>query len=102
LADVISSEISNIRFPECLKDRYSGDKFFGKIVAHPKQFKNFVVHEGLVFLKDSDASLLCIPDIVLHSRRAREIVISHAHSLLAHLGSRKTLYYLRENVWWKS
>jgi len=28
------------------------------------------------------------------------MVIDQAHSLLAHLGARKTLSYLREYVWW--
>lgn len=30
----------------------------------------------------------------------REIVLKHAHSLLAHLGAKKTLEYLRCEVWW--
>jgi hypothetical protein len=28
-------------------------------------------------------------------------VISEAHSILAHLGLRKTLDYLRDHFWWK-
>ena len=32
---------------------------------------------------------------------AREIIISEAHSILAHLGSAKTLDYLWDYVWWK-
>ncbi|EJC97404.1 ribonuclease H-like protein, partial [Fomitiporia mediterranea MF3/22] len=39
--------------------------------------------------------------ILIHNRNAREIVIEHAHSILAHLGLQKTLSYLREQVWWK-
>ena len=31
-----------------------------------------------------------------------EMIISEAHSLLAHLGVNKTLNYLRDHVWWKS
>jgi hypothetical protein len=27
---------------------------------------------------------------------------AHAHYILAHLGSRKTMYYLKDNVWWKT
>ena len=30
-----------------------------------------------------------------------EIIISEAHSLLAHLGASKTLSYLRDYIWWK-
>ena len=37
----------------------------------------------------------------MHGRNAREVVISEAHSLLAHLGTNKTLNYLWDHVWWK-
>lgn len=37
----------------------------------------------------------------MNGRTLREIFISEAHSLLAHLGSVKTLSYLRDHVWWK-
>lgn len=44
---------------------------------------------------------MCVPDIMVGNRKAREVVITHAHSILAHLGARKTLWYLRESVWWR-
>ncbi|KAJ3000255.1 hypothetical protein NUW54_g6809 [Trametes sanguinea] len=34
------------------------------------------------------------------SRRLREILLRQAHSVLAHLGTKKTLAYLRDEVWW--
>ncbi len=53
-------------------------------------------------MKLEDCELLCIPDYVHKGRSVKEIVIDEAHSLLAHLGTRKTLAYLRDHVWWKS
>ncbi len=35
-------------------------------------------------------------------RSIKEVVIDEAHSLLAHLGTCKTLAYLQDHVWWKS
>jgi hypothetical protein len=42
-----------------------------------------------------------MPDILIDGRKARERLITQAHSVLAHLGTVKTLAYLRDHVWWK-
>jgi len=74
------------------KGRYKEDTFFGKILETPKAFKNFTLtEEGFIRLKLPDRSVICIPDIRIGERTLREMVIDQAHSLLAHLGSRKTL-----------
>jgi len=83
------------------KGRYKEDTFFGKILETPKAFKNFTLTEdGFIRLKLPDRNVICIPDIRIGEQTLREMVIDQAHSLLAHLGSRKTLSYLREYVWW--
>jgi hypothetical protein len=46
--------------------------------------------------------VLCIPQGLIEGRSAREIVIAHAHSILAHLRASRTLDYLRDHVWWKT
>jgi len=66
---------------------------FATVLANPKEFKNFVVDDGIIFRREGASKVLCIPNIIIDGNRAREIVISHAHSILAHLGSRKTLNY---------
>jgi hypothetical protein len=81
--------------------QYSDDPFFDLIMKNPQDYKNFEVSNGLVFLKDKERQLLCIPDIMVGPRRLREVLISHAHSILAHLGPKKTINYLHDNVWWK-
>ncbi|PIL26323.1 hypothetical protein GSI_12079 [Ganoderma sinense ZZ0214-1] len=85
-----------------LKGRYTEDKFFASISENAKHFKNFLVKDGLVFVRDNHKLLLCVPDIQVNDRSAREIVIRHAHSLLAHLGTHRTLTLLRDHLWWKS
>ncbi|TFK79805.1 hypothetical protein K466DRAFT_465438, partial [Polyporus arcularius HHB13444] len=87
---------------QALKGRYNEDPFFARIMADPKHFKNFVVEDGLVFIRDAQKRLLCIPRIIMHGRSVREVVIRHAHTLLAHLGAHRTACLLRDHVWWKS
>ncbi len=71
------------------------------MISSPKEFKNFSIENGLIYLKENGITRLCIPNIIVQGRNAREIVITEAHSLLAHLGPAKTLSYLRSHVWWK-
>ena len=85
------------------KGRYKEDSFFQKILDTPKAFKNFsLTEDGFIRLKLPDRIVVCIPDIKIGERTLREMVIDQAHSLLAHLGAKKTLSYLREYVWWDS
>jgi hypothetical protein len=44
---------------------------------------------------------LCVPRVTYRDRNIREIIISEAHSILAHLGLRKTLDYLKDHFWRK-
>lgn len=84
-----------------LRGRYSEDPLFKLVLEKPAAYKNFEVSNGLIFLKQKDVHILCIPDIAVGERHIREMLISHAHSILAHLGPRKTITYLRDNVWWR-
>ena len=61
-----------------------------------------VENEGdFIYKTTDDVPILCIPDILHNGRRIQEMLITSTHSLLAHLGYRKTLFYMRESVWWK-
>jgi hypothetical protein len=84
-----------------LRGKYADDPFFRMILERPKEFRNFENKEQLIYLKENDRQALCIPKVLIKGRSAREIVISEAHSLLAHLSSNKTLDYLRDCIWWK-
>lgn len=101
LIDVIAEGKPGFEFPQCLKGRYVEDKFFELIVQRPDEFKNFEVKDDLVFIKTEGRKLLCIPRVLIEGRSAQEIIISHAHSILAHLGTYKTITYLRDHVWWR-
>ena len=101
LTEVLDSGDPTLDIHNRIHGRYSEDPFFAKIVKDPATFRNFEVSNELVFLKDNERRVLCIPDVMIGARRLREVLISHAHSILAHLGPRKTITYLRDNVWWK-
>lgn len=101
LPQIINSGDPSVDIFNRLVGRYSEDPFFKIIIEKPSEYKNFELSNGLVYLREKDKRLLCIPDIMVGERRIREMLISHAHSILAHLGPRKTIIYLRDNVWWK-
>ncbi|KAJ3554430.1 hypothetical protein NP233_g12425 [Leucocoprinus birnbaumii] len=101
LPDIIALGDPRSDIHESIRNRYSEDSFFDLVLKDPKAYKNFEVGNGLVFMKTSGKRILCIPDVMIGDRRVREMLISHAHSILAHLGPSKTMTYLRDNVWWK-
>ncbi|KZP29148.1 hypothetical protein FIBSPDRAFT_692138, partial [Athelia psychrophila] len=84
-----------------LVGRYGEDPLFKAVLESPTMHKNFELSNGLIFLKERDSRVICIPDILVGERRLREMLISHAHSILAHLGPKKTVTYLCDNVWWR-
>ena len=102
LTSVIANGDPMHDIPTCLIDKYEQDAFFGDVRCHLGQYMQFKKAEGLIFLSNSGHWILCIPDILIDHQKIHEIIISHAHSILAHLGARKTMYYLKENVWWPS
>ena len=101
LLNIISRSLQGTDLPAELRGQYNRDPAFQPIIARPKDFRNFEVDGQLIYLKRQGGRVLCIPKIVINGCNARELVISEAHSMLAHLGASKTLDYLRDHVWWK-
>lgn len=87
--------------PAVLKGNYKNDYFFKTVLEKPQAFWNFDIEDDLLYLRLKDKRVLCIPKIVIDSQNVCEIIIAEAYSLLAHLGTSKTLAYLRNYVWWK-
>lgn len=102
LLELLAAQDGGFHIPDLVRRKYEQDAFFAGILRDPKQFKNFHVSGGLMILKEGGKERLCIPDVRVAGRSLREIIISHAHSLLAHLGATKTYNLLRDNVWWKT
>ncbi|KAI9068658.1 hypothetical protein FKP32DRAFT_1543961, partial [Trametes sanguinea] len=100
--DHLSENTEGVDLLQAIRGRFDEDEFFAKILEAPKNYKNFRVEDGLVFVRDRGQERLCVPRVIINGRSAHEMVISHAHSLLAHLGSYKTLGFLRDHLWWKT
>ena len=94
LLNVISESMDGMDFIQELKGKYMDDPLFKTIIEKPKEYKIFLVENGLMYLKSEECKLLCIPNILIGKRTAHEIVLSEAHCLLAHLGANKTLNYI--------
>ena len=84
-----------------LRGKYGEDSFFKAILEKPKEFRNFEIEGQWIYLKENNWRVLCIPKVLIQGQSAREIIISKAHSMLAHLGANKILDYLQDYVWWK-
>ncbi len=80
--------------------RYREDGYFRKVVNNIAGSPHFIYPDGLLYKIQDGSHLLCIPDVYVGTRRIWEIILRHSHSILAHLGFRKTLDYLRAKVWW--
>lgn len=100
LTDVIAEGEPGFDIPKIIRGKYRSDIFFKDIVINPTHFKDFAVEKGLIFLTVGGKKALCIPNLKIKGRNMWEITISHTHSILAHLGAKKTLTYLRDNMWW--
>jgi hypothetical protein len=68
-----------------MRNQYHQDPFFQWIMDSPKDYQNFEVNDGLIRIRLKEKILLCIPDIQIKEHTIQEIIISQAHSLLAHL-----------------
>ncbi|KAL7284480.1 hypothetical protein ACG7TL_001771 [Trametes sanguinea] len=89
-----------VPLPEGLRGRYTDDPYFRRILKCPDEFPQFALIDGLLYKDEEGTTFLCIPDVMFGTRRIREVILRHAHSILAHLGHEKTLAYLRGEVWW--
>ena len=102
LLDIVSASNTGIDLINELQGQYINNPVFKEILNKPKDFWNFELDNNIIYLKEFEKGLLCIPNILIKGRSVHEIIISEAHSILAHLGANKTLDYLRDHVWWKS
>src|SRR6202789_439600 len=93
-----ASSSLGIKFPNCIRNRYVEDKFYERILANPEEFTNFEVKDGLIYFRSEGTMVVAVPDVQERGQRIQEVLISQAHSILAHLGSEKTVTYLRDQV----
>jgi len=90
-------------FFQSVKRGYESDALFQKILGKPMEFRGFTLKDGFLYSRNRDGiEVLCVPRTMHGRRRITEILISEAHQVLGHLGSRKTVEYIRRAYWWPS
>jgi hypothetical protein len=92
--DVLSAPEQGLSVPDIVQEQYNQDPFYTDILENSKHYKNFSVWQGLVMLKEHGNECLCTPDVKIDGRSMQEVIITHVHSLLAHLGATKTMTLL--------
>ncbi|TEB26901.1 hypothetical protein FA13DRAFT_1597894, partial [Coprinellus micaceus] len=97
----VVKDTARIDLMSVIRDKYIVDIFFKMILESPKDYRNFEVENGLIYQRGDGGRVLCIPNGLHDGCSIKEIVISEAHGILAHLSTRKTVAYLRDHVWWK-
>lgn len=102
LSDVVTASASGLNIPDDFALHYKNDKFFKLVLEKPADYRNFKMEGGLVYLETDDERLVCVPEFQHNGHSIREILISQAHSILAHLSAGKTLQYIRNQFWWKT
>jgi hypothetical protein len=63
LLQVVNSGWKGLDIAQLVKGQYAQDNFFKIILEDYKSHRNFEVEDGLIFLKESDRRVLCIPHI---------------------------------------
>jgi hypothetical protein len=101
LTNAVSTSLNGLDIMNEIRGKYSSDTLFRNVILSLKEFKNFEFKNDVLYLRNSTTPVLCMPKVLINGRNIREIIIGEAHSMLAHLGPRKTLLYLRDHVWWK-
>lgn len=101
LGAVIQSTEQALDIPASFALHYANDKFFKTVVERPNDYSNFREEGGIIYLNTGDENLICVPEFLHQGRSIREIIIEHAHRILAHLGASKTAQYVRARFWWK-
>jgi hypothetical protein len=61
LLTVISQSERGLDLEMELKNQYLKDPFFKNIINKPRDFKNFIVEDGLMYVRTDGKKLLCIP-----------------------------------------
>ncbi|KAI0352842.1 hypothetical protein OH77DRAFT_1387200, partial [Trametes cingulata] len=88
-------------FDGAVRAAYATDTTFAKVMASPTAYPSFSVREGLLYVNNRFGDcVLCVPHGKLKQRSLRERVIDLAHKTLGHMGTQKTIEYVRRWFWW--
>ena len=80
---------------------YPEDKFLSNIVENPECYNKFELRKGILWTRNRQGEhVLCIPKGTVEGKTLRGSLLDACHRTLGHLGSHKTLEYVRRWFWW--
>ncbi|KZP11782.1 hypothetical protein FIBSPDRAFT_756326, partial [Athelia psychrophila] len=93
---------ADVDFLQAVRDGYKDDRMYAKMMGDLAHYKSFRSEEGLLYTKNRmGTEVVCIPRALHPTQRSlTEMVITHAHDTLGHLGFQKTSEYARRWFWW--
>jgi len=103
IATISSVEPTNLK--DVIRSHIENDPDFGHIYLSIRDsptsgyHQNYLIADGLLFLKDEDGNLrLCIPDV----NDIRTLILQECHepSFAGHLGNEKTYHLVHRNYFW--
>ncbi|QRW20521.1 Transposon Ty3-I Gag-Pol polyprotein [Rhizoctonia solani] len=98
----ITTLVKELDMNEAIANGYQSDKEYAKIVNKPLQFAQFELRDNLLYFTEHSRTYLCIPDTTVGEWHIQTLLISHVHSIVSHLGYKKTYAYMRESLYWKN
>ncbi|TFK79065.1 hypothetical protein K466DRAFT_506218, partial [Polyporus arcularius HHB13444] len=84
-----------------LKQGYRDDAVCRKIVDNPTHHERFRLRDGIVeHLNNRGTWVMCVPESKHGRKRLAQVILEHAHTVMGHLGVKKTNEYVRRWFWW--
>ena len=88
-------------FLAVIRNAYSDDTLFSKVLLHPEQHPRFTVKNGIIYTTNAVGNMVvAVPGALSKGRRVAEIAIDQAHRIVGHKAARKTRDYLSRWFWW--
>jgi len=88
-------------FLTVIRDAYSSDTLFSKVLLHPEQHPRFTVKNGIIYTNNAiGETVVAVPGALSKGRRVAEIAIDQAHRIVGHKAARKTRDYVSRWFWW--
>lgn len=94
--------VTEINALDAVRKGYEKDSQVGKIFSDINEFPNYGLNNGLLYMHEHGRTYLCVLDTNIGEYNLQTLLVSHAHSLLAHLGNHKTYAYTLLHMWWQN
>lgn len=89
------------KFIKSIHRGYAEDPLFKIVKNDPKEYKQFDIHDGLIWTTNkNNAKVVCIPRSKHRDHSLPRIILDQAHKSLGHYGFQRTSEYTCRWYWW--